>query len=214
MTNCPYCNTNVDKQWEFCPKCGSHVHVKRDVFSDMFTKVFDEFKDMNKVFERDVEAMDISPWFRKPKGSGFSIKIVTSGSKQPKVSVRTYGDVDQNRIKKELYNQLGVPEEKMKEEKVNQDEYLELKDQKKPQKTPKLTEEAKADIRKVGEKVIVELQLPGAKADEIDINELESSVEVKAVVGEKAYFKILTKPQDYRLFNQNFKNGVLHLEFA
>lgn len=210
MSKCPYCNSNVDKSWEFCPGCGSHVQVKRDVFADMFSKVFDDFKDMNKVFERDVEAMDLSPWFRKPKGSGFSIKIVTSGVNPPKVSVRTYGDVDQNRIKKEVYDQLGVPEKKQKNQ---DDEYLELKNQK-PVKTPKTTEEPKADIRRVGEKVIVELQLPGAKKEDIEINELESSVEVKAIVGDKAYFKILTKPKDYNLFNQNFKSGVLHLEFA
>ena len=209
MSKCPYCNTSVDGEWEFCPKCGSHVHVKRDVFSDMFSKVFDDFKEMNKVFEKDVEAMDISPWFRKLKGSGFSVKIVTSGNNPPKVSVRTYGDVDQNRIEKEVYNQLGVPENTRKEKTVPE-EYVELKQH----KTPKTTEEAKADIRRVGEKVVVELQLPGAKADDIDVKELESSVEVKAIVGEKAYFKILTKPGAYKLFNQNFKNGILHLEFA
>ncbi len=211
MSRCPYCNSNVDKNWEFCPSCGSHVQVKRDVFSDMFSKVFDDFKEMNKVFERDVEAMDLSPWFRRPKGSGFSIKIVTSGKNPPKVSVRTYGDVDQNRIKKEVYNQLGVPGQ-VKEEKINQDEYLEVKEKKR--NAPKVTEEAKADVRRVGDKVIVDLQLPGVKADDIEVKELESSVEVKANVGDKAYFKILTKPKDYNLFNQNFKNGVLHLEFA
>ena len=80
---------------------------------------------------------------------------------------------------------------------------------------PKSTEEPKADIRRLGNGVSVDISVPGVKSQEdIDIKELESSVEVKAIAGDKAYFKILTKPPQFRLTGKSFKDGQLHLEFS
>ena len=59
------------------------------------------------------------------------------------------------------------------------------------------------------------MNIPDVKSeDDIVINELENSVEVRAMAGETAYFKILTKPAQFRLTKKEFKKGKLHLEFA
>ena len=204
---CSYCSSNLDKNWEYCPGCGALLHVERDVFGDMFAKVFDEFKDMNSLFQKDIEAVDLSPWLRKPKGRGFSIKIVTGSGQKPRVEVQSFGDVDENQLKSRVYSQLGVRDFAPKE----------VAEPAKPKvfkSPPKTTEEPKTEIKRIGDKVIVEINLPGAKKEDIDVQELESSVEVKAVVGDKAYFKILTKPPQSSLIGKRFQGDLLSLDFA
>jgi len=69
-------------------------------------------------------------------------------------------------------------------------------------------------VKRIGDRIIVDIKLPEVKSEEnIDVKELSSSVEVKAAAGEKAYFKIITKPENFRLTQKSFSNGTLHLEF-
>lgn len=203
---CSTCEYYVEEDWEFCPSCGSPTK-RKDIFSDIFEQISKQFKEMNKLFERNIEAVDISPWFKKPKGKGFSIKIITGLGKQPEIKVHSFGGIDENKIIKDIYNQLGI-------EKSKSDAIVNEINKQKPIKAPKTTEEPKTDIRRINNRVIVELKLPGAKKEDIEVNELEYSVEVKAVVGDKAYFKILTKPKESNIIEKKFENEVLHLEFA
>ncbi len=195
---CESCGENVDKNWTFCPKCGHSLEKETgDIFQDLFSKLGEEFVEMDKLFERDIEALDISPWFKKPKGRGFSIKIVSSGNNPPRVEVHGFGGVDESKLKKQVFHQIGV--DSKEDIKAN---------------PPRKTEEPKANIRRENGRVVVELDLKDAKEKDVTINELESSVEVKAVVGDKAYFKILTKPEDTSITSSRFKNGILRLEFS
>ncbi|MEM5798763.1 MAG: hypothetical protein QXP39_01815, partial [Candidatus Aenigmatarchaeota archaeon] len=77
------------------------------------------------------------------------------------------------------------------------------------------TEEPKAEIKRLDSKIVVELDLPNVKSEsDISIQELEQSVEIRAIAGKKAYFKIITKPEQFRLVKKRFSNGKLYLEFA
>lgn len=77
------------------------------------------------------------------------------------------------------------------------------------------TEEPKTSVAKSASKVVVSIHLPDVKSDhDIEISDLESSVEVKALADDRAYFKILTKPPQFRLARKSFEKGVLHLEFS
>ncbi len=208
---CSSCGSDVYKNWKFCPRCGSRLaRMEQDLFSGVFSKVEKEFKEMNKLFEKDFETVDLSPWFRKPRSTGFSIKIVQGGG-SPQVFVKTYGDADKNRLEKEVCNKFGVNQSPSIRERIFKPS---------PQKTPvcaipKFTEEPKTKIKAMGNRVAVEIELPGVKSmNDIEVKDLENSVEVKALAGEKAYFKILTKPPQYRATKNEFRNGVLHLEFS
>jgi len=74
----------------------------------------------------------------------------------------------------------------------------------------------------VGNKVLVEISLPNVRSSgDIDISELENSIEVKAVAGSgsaadaagrKGYFKIIRKPEFSRIAKKSFSDGVLRLE--
>src|SRR4030043_1603577 len=120
---CPICGTRMDKGWTFCPRCGTRM--SGDFFEEIFSRMRKELAEMNKLLEKDIEAFDLSPWFRdmdkkglkdgkavflpkaSPKGTGFTIKIVQSGDKKPDISVRTFGDMDKGKLRKEM-DQLGV----------------------------------------------------------------------------------------------------------
>jgi HSP20 family molecular chaperone IbpA len=173
---------------------------------------------MKKMLEKNVEAVDISPFFNPrgkiikisaPMGSGFSIKITQSTGKPPDVSVRTFGNVKREDIEKQLQNQLGVRPPAAVPKPVAVSESKE-----RAFAAPKITEEPKTHVKRTGSAVEVDIELPGVKSkDDIEVREFENSVEVKAVAGDKAYFKILTKPEQFGVKSRKFEGGVLHLEF-
>src|SRR3972149_4987427 len=99
---CPVCGTRIDKEWGFCPRCGSRI--SGDFFDEIFSRMRKELAEMNKLLEKDIEAFDLSPGFKdmeerkeggkaafgpgiRPKKSGFTIKIVQAGDRKPGISV-------------------------------------------------------------------------------------------------------------------------------
>ena len=227
---CRRCGFELDQSWGFCPKCGARKgnmidSLGRDIFSQLFNQMKGSFAEMGS-FDNDLEALDLSPWFRrapdmekavKPvQKKGFSVHITRGTGMKPKVDIKTYGDVNRESIEKELHDRFGVkqmeerpPQEREKESRRFQFPAMRKRD------APKSMEEPKADVRRIGDKVSVDISMPGVKSQEdVDVHELESSVEVKATAGNKAYFKILTKPAQFRLSLKSFKDGQLHLEFS
>ncbi|MCK4531475.1 MAG: zinc-ribbon domain-containing protein [Candidatus Aenigmarchaeota archaeon] len=201
---CPRCGSGVNEGWKFCPKCGSRLerNLFGDVFERMGQEMKNELKSMDRAFERNFEVLDLSPFFRKPiRSSGFSIKITRSGSEKPKVSVKTFGDVD----RKELESETG----KLGFEKAPKME----KGGKVCLERTRTIEEPETCVRRIGDKIVVEVKLPGVEdTKDIELKSLENSIEVKAISGKKAYFKILTKPTKANIVSKRFENGVLRIE--
>ncbi len=244
MTNCPRCGTKLSSDWNFCPRCG---YKKGEGFCSLFDNVFSrirrEMREMDKSFQKEFEAFDLSPWFktlskeelkeiRKQKPpmnrKGFSIRIIRTGGQKPRISVKTYGNVEKEKVMDEIIKQIGSKRQQKKlmfgflkqrtpKEKPSgiffKKEIPEKRE--KPLPTPRFTEEPKTDIRRLDSRVVVDMDVPGVKSlNDVEIKELENSIEVKAIAGDKAYFKILTKPEQFRITNKEFKDGRLHLEFA
>jgi len=214
---CENCDADMDKKWSFCSVCGFKI-AKTKIFEDIFSRIKKEFfspKEYNQL-EKDVEARDISPFFKKPNGGGFSIKIYRSGGKQPQVQVKTFGGINKERIENAVYNQLGMKETGV-ENIRNRAKEIQKEEKRDNIRSGilKSAEEPKTKIKSLGNRVVVDIELPGVKSiGEVRINELENSVEVKAIIGDKAFFKILTKPTQFRLADKTFAKEVLHLEFA
>jgi len=218
---CDSCGSEIERSWKFCPRCGSQAGGFFSFnFGDIFSRMRKEMEGMTRDaerMERDIEAFDLSPFFRKPlkpMGSGFSIKIVSGTGIEPRVEVKTFGVVDQEKIQKQV-EQMGyksrlkekVPAGGVREGKERQEKSI--------FPAPKITEEPVTEVKRIDSRVVVEMALPGVNSEEdIDITELESSVEVKAIAGDKAYFKILTKPEEFNLVQKRFEKGKLYLEFA
>lgn len=212
---CETCGTEGEKGWKYCPRCGSRqsrLFNVGDIFTRMRKQMTEITKEMDHVFERDIEAVDLSPFFKKlPQGSGFTIKIISGTGMKPHVHVKTFGNVSRERVEEQLEAQLGMKPTPHHHHKHVQAQTIETS----TLPTPKTTEEPSARISSLGNKVIVDIDLPGVKKEkDIEVLERESSVEVKAIAGDKGFFKILTKPPEFTLKEKTFKKGSLHLEFA
>lgn len=212
---CGNCGNDAEDRWKYCPRCGAAL---RDVFSiaDMFKKMHKDMgsieTDMKKAFQKNFEVLDLSPMFRNPeRGSGFSIKIISNNRNPPKISVKTFGNVDSRNLEKQIYEQFGVkhriPEKPAQERPAAPSE--------RPEEAPKSTEEPETELKKFGSRVVASISLPGVKSpNDIRISDLENSVEVRATVGDKAFFKILRKPANARLIDKRFEKEKLIMEFA
>ena len=219
---CGNCGHGIEKGWKYCPKCGAsprRLFNFSDIFSRMRKEMDEMAKGIDESFERDIEAFDISPYFKKqPKSSGFTIKIVSGTGMKPKVDVRTFGNIDREKIKKQLEENLGYKTEPGKApypKPIPASPVKEVKQHESRLPEPKITEEPAAEVRKLDSRVVVDMEIPGVKGmEDIEIQEMESSVEVKAMAGDKAYFKILTKPPEFSIVEKKFHEGKLHLEFA
>ncbi len=224
---CARCGSEMKEDWGFCPKCGSRKggnaldDFGRDLFSQVFGRMKSSFKEIERVdngIEKDMQAIDISPFFssdgRKhgnvpPRGRGFSVHIKSGTGMKPRVDVKTFGGVNKENVEKQMEQKFG-----MKRENVQKERKISLPSFRRSS-APKVTEEPKTEVKRIGDKVSVEMVMPDVgRSEDVDIRELGSSVEVKAVAGDKAYFKILTKPENFRLTGKSFRDGCLHLEFS
>lgn len=138
----------------------------------------------------------------KPMGQGFTIKISTASGMEPRVEVKTLGDVREQEIARQLQN-MGV--------KVN---YNKAPVTRKHMKMPEETEEPKTRVVRLGKGMKVEIELPGVDGKDIDVQEFESSVEIRALGKQKAFFKIINKPEKTSVVGKEFKNSNLVLEIA
>lgn len=103
---CPKCRKKIKEDWKFCSYCGAKLEPKKrrifSPFKGIFDSIFKEFEEFDDFFSKDFEMFDVTPWFNRPKGSGFSISIVQSEDKEPKVNIKTFGDVDKEKIEKQV----------------------------------------------------------------------------------------------------------------
>lgn len=225
---CPRCRKKLEKSWGFCPNCGFKIQGNEFVsFDEIFERMHKQMEKMFRQTEKDFEVFDLSPVFREfptdKKAKGFKITIRSGTGTEPEINVRTFGDVKEEELKKEIYEHLGTAKQgptqratqKPKMQVIGGGYGNEQKPPKKELKMPEPTEEPKASIRRLESKVVVDIEIPGVESEKnVDVKELENSVEVKAIAGDRAYFKILTKPSNFRLSEKKFGKGRLHLEFT
>lgn len=217
--NCERCGRDLEDDWHYCPKCGAKKggdpmdNMGRDIFSKMLLDFKKNFKDMDnfdEAFSKDIQALDLSPYFQNihkrqenstnpVKRKGFSIKITTRKGMGPKVDIQ---NLDTNRQE--------IQPRKIEPAKPEGEKARSIF-----KTVPKQMKEPATEVKNMGNRVTVDIDMPGVRSvEDTEVKQLESSVEVKAVAGDMAYFKILTKPVQYKLRNKNFIDGKLHLEFS
>lgn len=227
---CLTCHAAIEKSWEFCARCGARLQkesVARTFFDNVFSGMDREMREMDRRFsrmEKEFQAFDLSPMFRNPAMSGFTIKVSRSSGRPPQVSVRTFGNVDKGQLQKAVQQQFGVSqpvaESPYAEDVRKRAKQIEREESTKTEREQKFdairsAEEPHTRVWRSNGRVHVDLELPGVRSmDDIEIKELESSVEVKAVGGKKGYFKILTKPPQFRLADTRLERGILQLAFS
>lgn len=227
---CKRCGEKIDGKFDFCPYCGNQSQneeaeegwgmLGRNDFSNPFQNSFNEIKlpaGLNMIFnslmknlEKEFQNMDkemgremnSSKNIKNPmvKKSGISISISSSGDMPPEIKINQFGnpgrefrEVERQIIQKPI--QKNFNEEKIK----------------RFSKLPR--EEPSTNVRRLSNKVVYEIDLPGVKsAEDVSIIKLENSIEIKAVTKDKAYFKLL--PIKLPIINYKVSDGKLVLELG
>ena len=222
---CPKCARKISRDFEFCPYCGYNIKREENernygflgkddslnlqniampmgfdkIFSSLLKQIDSQFKNIDKEFGKELK--DIRQDKKLPfMSKGISISISTSSDKKPEIKIKGFGPGFEN-----------IGEEIKKEEKL-----IELKmpsiTEEKARKLSKLPKkEAETKVRRLSNKVVYEISMPGVdNLDNITINKLENSIEIKAFAKDKAYFKLL--PINLPILNYKLEDEKLLLE--
>ncbi len=197
---CPYCRTSLSNQfddadWGLLGRNDSIEEIKLPLgFNQLFNSLM---KGMNAQFKELEKQTKNEPKKPSVKKGGISISISTSGNRPPEIKVTSFGN---------------VPELKEKEEQMaRKTKVLKLpsSDGRKFYGMPK--KEPETNIRRLSNKVVYEINLPGVKSMEnISIIQLENSIEIKALAKDKVFHKII--PINLPIRNYNLSKGKLVLE--
>jgi HSP20 family molecular chaperone IbpA len=156
---------------------------------------------MMKSMSKEFEQLDSTlPKEGKPKGvkkDGISISISTFGGGPPKIKINNSGNNQKVESQKIV--------EKKKEDTFTKERIKKFASLEK--------EEPKTNVRRLANKVIYEIEMPGVKEiNDISILKLENSIEIKAVGEKKAYKKII--PINLPIINYGLSEGRLILELG
>lgn len=165
--------------------CPSCGNTLKEVKSkDIFQEVDKEFRQIDQMLEMKVPKFMLKPPL---KAKGVSIIITADNTSPPKINVQTYGE-----HKHDIHHHH----------------------EKKPVRIPKTTEEPDTKIQRIQNKQIITLNLPDVKSlEDIELKQLDQSIEIKAFAGDKAYFKLIPIPLN-AMVNNEFKDGVLKIEIV
>jgi len=223
---CPRCARKIDKDYEFCPYCGFNIKKEEDardfgflgrednfelpelgvgtqfgldkIFSSLLKQIDTQFKEMDRGLGGDMTPKKITKEKLPPNARGISISITTSSNRKPEIKVRGFGPGFENRTENAQEPVKEIKRQEISEEKAR-----------KIAKLPK--QEAETNVRRLSNKIVYEISLPGIeRQDNIIINKLENSIEIKAFSKDKVYFKLL--PVNLPIINHKLENEKLILE--
>ncbi len=205
---CPKCERKINKEHKFCPFCGNNLKSKynkkdygflgKDDFDDSFNSMFTNLP-MNKLFKtamkmsekmiKDIQKQQ----FNQPKehynNSNMDIQFFVNGKK-------VFPEKQQiQKIQKPVKVKTTISDEKAK------------KFAKLPRKTPK------TKMKRIGNKLIYEFLTPGVNnINDILINQLENSIEIKALSKNKVYSKIINLNLPIISYKLEQDNLILELQ--
>jgi len=213
---CRRCGEKVNKDFDFCPKCGNPFHDDEDwgmLGKNDFAPVTTEinlpmpfntiFNSLVKNLDKEFQQLDkeIGKEKVKPKknfnSGGISISISSFGDNPPRINVKSFGNIpkfqkQEQQIKKQI-----------KKTELSQDKL------KKMSKLPR--QEPSTHIKRFSDRLVYEIDLPGVKSlKDISIISLENSIEIKAVGKDKAYFKLI--PLSFPIIGKKLEKEKLVLE--
>lgn len=217
---CQKCGRKIDEKYSFCPHCGHKIDydnegedwgmLGKDDFATSlnevrlpigFNALFNSImKNLTKEFNEQLSRNSFQGDEKQPKKvkkDGISISISTFGNGPPKIKVTQLEEKPKIEVQEE--------KEKLKPNTFTKEKIKKLANLEK--------KEPQTNIRRLSNRVIYELELPGVKSlDDISIIKLENSIEIKAISKSKAYVK--TIPINLPITNYNLSEGKLILELG
>jgi len=208
---CLKCEKRVNKNYEFCPFCGLN-----------FKEKYDE-QDFGMLGKNDVLNEPL------PMGSSLIDKLFNNAMKMIEKQMRNLpGELNENpnRLPGNIPNNLKVqffvngkkviPENQI-ESRRSKPKVKRFKPVFSPEKRKKLSDlpkkEPNSKVRRLSGKIVYELEIPGVKnLEDILINQLENSIEIKALSNDKVYFKTLNINLPILRYQLNKGNLILELK--
>jgi HSP20 family molecular chaperone IbpA len=201
---CPFCGNKIEKKFQFCPHCGRNQSDKAPEFFQPTFKMGFPFDQIMKHMAKQIESqlketdMELGQFKMKEnqfpkKAKGISISISQSGNGEPVIKVTNLGG-DNAKIES--------PKQELPKKRLSEAEVERIS------KLPK--EEPAANVRRLTDRIVYEISLPGVKKEDIMITKLQNSIEIKAFTKNKAYFKLL--PISLPILKSELKDGKLILE--
>ncbi|MBI2629983.1 zinc ribbon domain-containing protein [Candidatus Pacearchaeota archaeon] len=210
---CKSCGEKLTKEFRFCPFCGASVKNNSDYgmlgttddieelamgipnnFNKMFSGLMEEIENDFKEFDKQERKTKNPSPDMLPQG--IRINICSGDGKKFDIKIGGLGNIGNMNQKA---REIKIPFGKLTDE-----------DAKRLSSLPR--EEAKTGVKRIGNSVVYELNLPGiTNIKEIIMNKLENSLEIKAFSKDRVYFKII--PIKQNLYNYKFEKEKLFLEF-
>jgi HSP20 family molecular chaperone IbpA len=194
---CPRCARKISKDFDFCPFCGLDFRMEKRMKKQ---------EDFGLLGKDDSIMPEFSPMpGMNPMIDGFLKNAI-------KMLNRELGKTTENKINNGMNFQISINGKRLD---LTPQKKVEIKNQLSDEQARKfsklLKKEAKTEVRRMSNRVIYELELPGVKSmKEVIINKLENSIEIKAFSSTTAYFKII--PVNLQLVNYQFEKEKLILE--
>ena len=207
---CPNCDRKIENSHKFCPFCGYDISGRdnedfgflgRDDLDNNFESMFNNLGGLplNKIFQsamkmmektiRETQKQEVNP----PKESfnnSMDIQFFVNGKKV----------FPETRVRQQIQNPIKKIENEISPNKIERISKL-------PRKEPK------TKMKRLGEKLIYELAVPGVEdINDILINQLENSIEVKAISKTKVYSKNLNVNLPILKYSLNKGNLTLELQ--
>ncbi|MFA5855784.1 MAG: hypothetical protein WC867_00365 [Candidatus Pacearchaeota archaeon] len=196
---CNKCNSKIDNKFDFCPYCGSNFKgdfnnedygilgkndsIEEEIFPMMNTSMMDKimenaFKMAEKMIEKQMRVM-----------SNEQEKVRQQPQNQPNPNNKTSNLDIQFFVNGERVFPQKI-EEKPKPIKIKNN--MEMNGETIQRLTTLPKKEPVSKVRRLSGKIVYELEVPGVKTlNDIFINQLENSIEIKALSNDKVYSKTL-----------------------
>jgi hypothetical protein len=213
---CPRCRNKVKKNYDFCPFCSFDLRAKYDKEDFGMIGKNDFIDNLNPV---------------KNSGGSFMEKMLNNAMKELPAMMRMIEkQMNEQNVPRENFNSQKMPNNLNIHFFVNGKKILPVNQEIKPSHIPikiknKLSEDKKEKIaklpreepisrvRRMSGKVIYELAIPGVEnIEDVLINRLENSIEIKAISEDKVYSKILNVKLPIIGYKLNEGNLVLELQ--
>jgi hypothetical protein len=226
--NCSRCDRKVDKDFDFCPYCANSLKKKEDY--GLLGKN-DDISELDKMIQKDMGNILGSSFMEKMLGSAMKmvekemikaqseqVKAISESKKSNNPQMKTNFELFINGKKVSLPGNIaGIQIEGMPNSPNMQEKSVKTKIPKvsgelieKSAKLPR--KEAKAHLARTSDKVVYELDIPGLSSlNNVLVNKLENSIEIKAYTEKAVYFKTL--PVKLPLMQYSLRENKLVLEF-
>ena len=172
---CPSCENKIKKDFKYCPFCSSNLNSKYDQEDYGFLGKEDTIDNINftdsfmeKMFNSALKILE-----KQMK----NLQNETAKNHNPSLNVQFF--VNGEKISPEKKTSQPASKPYFPKEKLKRFSQL-------PKKEPK------SKLKRISGKIIYELSVPGVKnIDDVLINQLENSIEIKALSNDKVYSKNL-----------------------